>query len=81
MSTLGTDRKQVLPSLISSNNNKDNVKSHNSGSSDWACSVAAKQHTRRPKVQVCPINVGQGDAILLKLQYEQGMLHPKNGIN
>ena len=28
-----------------------------------------------PNVQVCPINVGQGDSILLKLQYTQGMLY------
>ena len=27
-----------------------------------------------PAVQVCPINVCQGDAILVKLKYKEGML-------
>lgn len=53
---------------------KDKMKTDNPRSSSWARSAAMKQRTRRPSVQVCPINVGQGDSILLKLQYEQGML-------
>ena len=54
---------------------KNKVKTNNPRPSDWACSAAVgatKKCTRRPTVQVCPINVGQGDSILLKLQYEQG---------
>ena len=62
------------PSLTSS---KDNVETDNLRSSraHRAAAGTIKQCTR-PNVQVCPINVGQGDSILLKLQYEQGMLYP-----
>jgi hypothetical protein len=76
LATNGNDRMRV-PRLISIKV-KDKMKTDNPRSSYWVCSAdvgAIKQCTRRPSVQVCPINVGQGDSILLKLQYEQGMLH------
>ena len=71
-----------IPSLISSKDNKNNVKTDNLRSSraHRAAAGAIKQLTR-PNVQVFPINVGQGDSILLKLQYEQGTLYPRNRFN
>ena len=69
----GNDGKRA--SNLISIKDKNKVKTDNPRSSDWACSVAVgalKKCTHRPTVQVCPINVGQGDSILLKLQYEQG---------
>ena len=29
-----------------------------------------------PAIQVCPINVVQGDSILVKLKYKEGMFNP-----
>lgn len=34
-----------------------------------------------PIVQVCPINVGQGDSILVKLKYKEGMFNLQSSVN
>ena len=70
---LATSGSQASSSLTSPKDKKGNLRSTR------VCSVAVgtnKHRSCRPTVQLCPINVGQGDSILLKLQYEQGMLHP-----
>lgn len=84
LATSGNDSKRAT-NLISIKD-KNKVKMVNPRSSNWACSTAVgatKKCTRRPTVQVCPINVGQGDSILLKLQYEQGntYMHTRNKKN
>ena len=70
----GRVRKRT-PSLTSS---KDNVKTADNlrSSRAYRAAAGAIKQCARPNIQVCPINVGQGDSILLKLQYEQGMLYP-----
>ena len=83
-SVCGSDQELAISSIDS----KDRVKTEDPGSplQCIATAGAIKQddtnetYYPRPQqlthlsVQVCPINVGQGDSILLKLQYEQGML-------
>ena len=84
-SVCGSDQELAISSIDS----KDRVKTEDPGSplQCIATADAIKQddtnetYYPRPQpqltrlsVQVCPINVGQGDSILLKLQYEQGML-------
>ena len=76
--------------VTTSKDNKKNLKVKEDRGSSRAHSAAAgikykgmikkyyhlrPQQPIPPNVQVCPINVGQGDSILLKLQYIQGMLY------
>ena len=86
-----TSGSELAPSLVTSKGNKKNKLKKERGSSQSHSAAAGvkpesankkyyprPQQPIHPNVQVCPINVGQGDSILLKLRYEQGMLYPES---